>query len=87
MCTKVVQGIMKAQCIQNRGWMICGPSQSSVGVENNAAKNVAGRKSMVKTAMVFINELSFFAARAMVRESFASSMLALTSCLAIRLNG
>lgn len=83
--TRTVHGMVKAQYIQNRGCMICGPCQSSIGVENKAAKKVAGRKSIVITAMVFIDELSFFVARAMVRESFASSMLALTSCLAIRL--
>lgn len=68
--------------------MICESEacHSSMGVENRAAKNVEGRKSMVITAMVFIEELSFFAARALVLESFASSMLALTSCLATRLN-
>jgi len=83
--TRAVQGRVKAQYTQNRGWMIGVPCQSSIGVENRAAKNVAGRKSMVMTAMVFMDELSFFAARAMVRESLASSMLALTSCRAMRL--
>lgn len=61
------------------------PCQSSIGVANRAAKNVAGRKSMVMTAMVFIDELSFLAASAIVLESWASSILALTPCRAMRL--
>jgi hypothetical protein len=57
-----------------------------MGRAKSAAKKVAGRKAIVMNAIVFMDELSCFVARAIVRESFASSMLAFASSLAIRLN-
>jgi hypothetical protein len=42
--------------------MIVGADHCKDGTENNAAKNVPGRKIIVMTAIVFIAELSSLAA-------------------------
>jgi len=52
-----------------------GASHPSEGIENNAAKNVAGRKAMVKTTTVFIDVLFRQADSASSLAMFAASML------------
>ncbi len=56
--TSTVQGIVNAQYTQKRGCTTVGPSHCRVGMAKRAAKNVAGRKTIVIIAMVFMAELS-----------------------------
>jgi hypothetical protein len=60
--TMAVAGSVIAQYTQN--WLVMTPdsSQCSDGRAKRVAKNVPGRKTIVMTAMVFIEELSCFAA-------------------------
>ena len=72
MKTSAVVGKVKAQYIQNLPDTMLSSSHRRVGTAKSAAKKVAGRKTMVMTAMIFIAELSLEAA-------LASWMLANTS--------
>lgn len=56
--TTTVDGIVEAQYTQNLLVMIFGPPQSSDGTAKSAAKKVPGRKTMVMTAIIFIEPLS-----------------------------
>lgn len=60
----MVVGIVNAQYTQKRVLMTVGSSQCSDGTENSAAQNVAGRKPIVITAIVFMLVLSCIVARA-----------------------
>lgn len=54
---------------------LSGSDQSSEGMENKAAKYVAGKKAMVRMATVFIDELSLAVASARALLALATSML------------
>ena len=82
MNTSEVKGSAKAQYTQ---WfpLITSPpsslSQSSEGIAKTAARNVAGRNAMVMIAIVFMAELSRWAASAILRLESASSKLIVAS--------
>lgn len=62
-----VLGTTKAQYTQKFLWMTFDWLQSREGIAKSAAKNVAGRKAMVMTAMIFMEVLSSKAAWASFR--------------------
>lgn len=70
-----VTGIVHAQYVAN----FSVSDQPIDGTENRAAKNVAGKKVMVRIAIVFIEELSFAVASARALLALATSILILES--------
>jgi len=71
----IVTGIAQAQYSAN----LSESFQPSEGMEKRAAKKVAGRKAMVRTAMVFIDDPSCRVASAKALLALAISMLILES--------
>ena len=59
------------------------PSQLNRGIAKIAARNVPGRENIVKTAIDFIDELSFLLSCAMVVEVSAREMLTFQSFCAM----
>lgn len=55
---RAVLGSVNAQYTQKRSWITTDSFHWSDGTANRAAKKVPGRKAIVMTAIVFIDELS-----------------------------
>ena len=73
--TSAVAGIANAQYIQNLSDTIFSESHCNDRTAKREARKVAGRKAMVIAAIVFMAELSFFAAAASAILALASSRL------------
>jgi hypothetical protein len=84
MSTKAVKGTATAQNIQELGWTILSLSACMDGIANNVAKKVLGKNSIVITAIVFMEELSFLAASANLLLASEISLLVLASSCDIR---
>jgi hypothetical protein len=79
--TAKVIGIVNAQYTQNLSLTTLPPVHCNDGTAKRAAKNVAGRNTIVMTAIVFIEELSSTASLASLMFLSASSLASLASLM------